>query len=305
LKLGVTVAYARSSYKEEPSLEDYHKFTKWVSETGFTGFEIAAFSKNHFNAEFADGRKLRAFKDYYSSLQLECDAFEAGFLRYMIIDPSQKNQALHDMRKVVEVASELGTNLIYAHSAPDPSWKIEWKRLYDEYSPPLTVNVPQGFSWNETWARYVDAIRELTEIAERGGCKFALEIRPYEIVSNSDSMMRLIDAVGSKSLGVVFDTGHLFVQKEILPIAAEKLRDKIFLVHLADNDGVVDNHWAPGKGNVHWESILQAIQKIGYAGYLNIDVAGQYADISGEILTGKRYIEGTLKTSPVGNVVAP
>jgi len=298
------VAYARTSYKEEPSLEDYHKFTKWASETGFTGFEIAAFSQNHFNAEFADQKKMRAFKDHYNSLHLECDAFEAGFLRYMIIDPSQKNRALQDMKKVVEVASELGANLIYAHSAPDPSWKIEWKRLYDEYSPPLTVNVPQGFSWKDTWTRYVETIRELTEIAERGGCKFALEIRPYEIVSNSDSMMRLIDAVGSKSLGVVFDTGHLFVQKEILPIAAEKLGDRIFLVHLADNDGVVDNHWAPGKGNVHWESVLQAIQKIGYVGYLNIDVAGQYEDISTEILTGKRYIEKILKASPVGNIVA-
>jgi len=296
MKLGVTVSYARNKFKQEPSLEDYSKFADWVASAGFKGFELAAFSREHFYSEFGHDKKVRSLVDHYNSLRIKCDAFEAGFLRYMIIDPSKGNRerALEDMKKVVDVASRLGTDLIYAHSAPHPSWKIEWKKLYDEYSPPLKVHVPREFSWKESWTRYVETIRELTNIAEKGGLRFSLEIRPYELINNSDCMMRLIEAVGSKSLGVIFDTGHLFVQKEVLPIAAEKLGERVFLVHLADNDGVTDNHWTPGKGNVEWKSVLQAVEKIGYGGYLNVDVAGQYEDISQEILAGKRYVENIL-----------
>lgn len=297
MKLGITVAYARTKFREKPSLDDYSQFVKWVADTSFDGFELAVFSREHLYSEFGNEKNVRSLREHYNSLQLECNAFEAGFLRYMIIDPSEeiREKAVEDMKKVVEVASHLEADLIYAHSAPDPSWKIQWRRLYDEYSPPLRVHVSEGFSWDESWTRYVEIIGKLTDVAENEGLKFALEIRPYEIVNNSDCMMRLIEAVESESLGVVFDTGHLFVQKEILPIAAEKLGERIFLVHLSDNDGVIDNHWAPGKGNIAWESILQAFKKIGYDGYLNIDVAGEYKDISQEILAGKKYIEDVLK----------
>jgi len=293
MELGVTVAYARNRFKGEPSLDDYAKFTDWVASAGFKGFELAAFSREHFYSEFCDERTVESLKDHYSSLQIVCDAFEAGFLRYMIVDPSKGNRerALRDMKKVVDVAPQLETDLIYAHSAPHPSWKIEWKKLYDEYSPPLKVHIPKDFSWKKSWTIYVETIRRLTALAEKAGLKFALEIRPFEIINNSDCMMRLIEAIGSKSFGVIFDTGHLFVQKEMLPVAAEKLGEHIFLVHLADNDGVTDNHWTPGKGSVEWESVLQALKKINYAGYLNVDVAGQYEDISQEILAGKKYIE--------------
>lgn len=296
MKLGVTVAYARAKFREKPSLDDYFQFINWVADTSFDGFELAVFSREHLYSEFGDQKEVRSLREHYDSLQLECNAFEAGFLRNMIIDPSEKirQKAVEDMKKVGEVASQLEAGLIYAHSAPDPSWEIEWRKLYDEYSPPLRVYVPESFSWKESWTRYVEIIDKLTNVAKSEDLRFALEIRPCEIVNNSDCVMRLIEAVESESLGVVFDTGHLFVQKEILPIAAEKLGERIFLVHLSDNDGIVDNHWAPGKGNITWGSILQAFKKIGYYGYLNVDVAGEYEDISQEILDGKKYIENVI-----------
>jgi sugar phosphate isomerase/epimerase len=80
------------------------------------------------------------------------------------------------------------------------------------------------------------------------------------------------------------------VQKEILPIALEKLQDHIFLIHLADNDGCTDYHWAPGKGKIDWENFLKAVKKIGYSRFLNIDVAGKYDDIGKEILDGRNFI---------------
>ncbi|MEM1575701.1 MAG: sugar phosphate isomerase/epimerase [Nitrososphaerota archaeon] len=292
MKLGITVAYARVMYNEMPTIEDYMKFIDWSKNNNFKGFELAAFTLDHFKRDFLNKDKVKKLVDYYKPLNIYCNAFEAGFLRNIIIDPSKNTEPLllKYMEDIITVTNLLETDLIYAHTAPHPSWKIEWKRLYDEYTPPSSISVPEEFSWKEAWDNYVNRIRKIVDIVEKNKLLFALEIRPYEIISNSDSMLNLIKTIGSKNLGLVFDTAHFFVQKEILPIALEKLKDNIFLIHLADNDGCNDYHWAPGKGKIDWENFLKAVKKINYDRFLNIDVAGKYEDIAKEINDGKNYI---------------
>ncbi|MGC8911323.1 MAG: sugar phosphate isomerase/epimerase family protein [Nitrososphaeria archaeon] len=292
MKLGLTVAYARVMYHEMPTVEDYVKLAEWGKKNGFEGFELAAFSLDHFRTEFLNRNRLKYLVKNYRDIGISCNSFEAGFLRHMIIDPLRESEqkTLNLMKEIIDVSNTLDTDLIYAHTAPHPSWKIEWKRLYDEYSPPSSISVPETFSWKREWNQYVNRVRNLVELSEKAGLYFALEIRPYEIISNSDSMLNLINDVGSKKFGLVFDTAHFFVQKEILPIALEKLQDHVFLIHLADNDGCTDYHWAPGKGKIDWENFLRTVKKIGYKRFLNIDVAGKYDDIGKEILDGKNFI---------------
>lgn len=292
MDLGVTVAYARVHYSEEPNLEQYQAFARWASERKFAGIELAAFSVDHFRRDFADLRAVRTLGSLCQDLGLTVNAFEAGFLRHMTVseEVAERQQALEGLRRSLEVARELGTELVYMHSAPHPSWTIEFRRLYDDFTPPARVEVPPSFDWKAAWEQYVTTIRGMAHLAEQAGLRLALEIRPYEMVSNADAMRRLIDAVESPALGVVFDTAHFFVQKEILPVAVEKLRDRIFLVHLADNNGIEDFHWAPGKGSVPWEGVLQALGKIAYPGFANIDVAGEYADIDAEICRGRDFV---------------
>ncbi|TMJ13572.1 MAG: sugar phosphate isomerase/epimerase [Bacillati bacterium ANGP1] len=292
MRLGVIVAYARVHFGDEPTLEQYGAFADWAAQMQFAGIELAAFSLDHFARDFSDSQRLQRFRDHCQAKGLAITAFEAGFLRHMTVhqDPAVRAQAVTEVRKSVQVARSLGTDLIYLHSAPHPSWTIEFRRLYDEFSPPTRVEVPVEFSWDAAWAEYVGVIRDLVREAEAGGVRLALEVRPYEMVSNADGGRRLADAVGSPALGLVFDTAHFLVQKELLPVAIEKLRDRIFLVHLADNDGITDYHWAPGKGAVPWDGTLGALRKIGYAGFANIDVAGTYQDIDAEIRAGRDFI---------------
>jgi len=292
MKLGIMVAYARVMYNEMPTAEDYMKLADWGKDNEFEGFELAAFLLDHFKADFLNKDRLKRLVKHYKSLDICCNSFEAGFLRYLIIDPSKEVEPklFGYMEDIIDVANTLETDLIYAHTAPHHSWKIEWKRLYDEYSPPSSISVPEGFSWKKEWVRYVNRIRKLVDMTEKAGLLFALEIRPYEMVSNSDSMLNLINAVGSKNLGVIFDAAHFFVQKEVLPVALEKLKDNVFLIHLADNDGCTDYHWAPGKGKVDWGNFLKTVKKIGYKRFLNLDVIGKYDNIAKEIIDGKTYI---------------
>jgi sugar phosphate isomerase/epimerase len=292
MKLGVTVAYARVKYNEIPSLEDHVKLVEWAKKNEFESVEVAAFSLNHFKRDFSNKAETRKLVDRQKSLGLSTDAFEVGFLRNITMDQSRgADERLVEYAKgITDVARTLETDLVYGHTAAHPSWKMEWKRLYDEYSPPSSVSVPDDFSWDGAWTQYVDRIRRIVEIVEQADLLFALEIRPYEIVPNSDAMLALIKSVGSRNLGLIFDTGHLFVQKEILAVSLEKLRNHVFLIHLADNDGFTDYHWAPGKGKVDWERLLKGVKKTGYSRFLNIDVAGKYDDIEKEIIHGRDYV---------------
>ena len=56
-------------------------------------------------------------------------------------------------------------------------------------------------------------------------------------MANTDGLLWLIDAVGDENLGVVLELAHLNAQKEILPLSVEKLGNRIFGIHVSDNDG--------------------------------------------------------------------
>lgn len=292
MKLGVTVARARVRHGDTPTLAQYEAFAGWAAAAGFSGIELAAFTQEHFASEFSDSASLRRLGKLCGSLGLVVDAFEAGFLRHWTVsgDAKVRRQAVIGLERSLDVALDLGADLVYLHSAPHPSWTVESRRLYDEFTPPVGVRVPKGFDWEGAWQQYVGVIEEMAGLAEREGVRLALEIRPFEMVSNADGMCRLLEAVGSPALGVVFDTAHFLVQKEVLPVAISKLQGRIFLVHLADNDGDLDYHWAPGRGAVPWEDVMGALRESGYDGFANIDVAGSFDDIDAEIAAGSEFV---------------
>src|SRR2546430_13205217 len=176
----------------------------------FAGMELGAFSLDHFARDFSDSQRLQRFRDHCQAKGLAITAFEAGFLRHMTVhqDPAVRAQAIVELRKSVQVARSLGSDLISLHSAPHPSWTIEFRRLYDEFSPPTRVEVPAGFSWEAAWAQYVGVIRDLVREAVAGGLRLALGGRPYGMGRNADGMPPLADARGSPALGRGVETTH-------------------------------------------------------------------------------------------------
>jgi len=153
----------------------------------------------------------------------------------------------------------------------------------------VTVHHPRA-SWREQWERYVSAISEYADIASSFQLNVAIEPRPYDVVNNTERSLLLLNEASQKNVGINFDTGHLFVQKEVLEVSIEKMGQRIFLVHISDNDGRTDYHWAPGKGKIDWGSVLRAFRAIGYTGYLNIEIYG-VKNVVGEYLNGRKYIE--------------
>jgi sugar phosphate isomerase/epimerase len=161
---------------------------------------------------------------------------------------------------------------------------------YDPTGPidPLYLKEP----WSRIWMRYVAAIRKHSELAAQYGLKLALEPRPKELLTGTDSLLRLFDAVPCENLGGLVDVSHLQMGREVPELGIRKLADRIFGVHLSDNDGVTDWHWAPGSGKMNWPPIFEALRDIGYTGELSLDVSG--IDIERELVEGRAYVEAAL-----------
>jgi sugar phosphate isomerase/epimerase len=110
------------------------------------------------------------------------------------------------------------------------------------------------------------------DIVEDAGMRYALELHPWRIMSNADSMLRLIEHVDSKALGMNFDPSHLFPMGETPALAILKLRGRIFHTHISDNDASSNVHWRPGKGKIDWVSVLKALKAIGYDYVLSVEL---------------------------------
>ena len=64
--------------------------------------------------------------------------------------------------------------------------------------------------------------------------------------------------------GVCFDFAHAFVSGTDMDIWVDKLKPYIKHVHVNDNDGIEDSHYAIGKGSFPWDKFkgwMAALEK--------------------------------------------
>lgn len=131
-------------------------------------------------------------------------------------------------------------------------------------------------------------MRENANEARKQGLRLAVEPRPREIVSGTDSLLMLFDFLRSDEIGAVVDISHMHIEREVPSISIGKLGSKIFGVHLSDNDGITERHWPPGEGQINWHDVLSALKFVRYTGVLGLEVLGM--SVENELLEGIKYI---------------
>jgi sugar phosphate isomerase/epimerase len=158
------------------------------------------------------------------------------------------------------------------------------------YGEQYRVKIDPAFKWDDVWSWLTDSIGACADEANRASLRFCLEPRVGEIVSNTDALLRLMDAVDADNFGAILDTAHQHAQKEILPLSAEKLGGRVYAVHAADNDGQSNQHLAVGRGTVDWESLFQALKKHAFSGPVMVDVAGGQ-DLDAQYRESREFLE--------------
>jgi len=281
--------YAISKYGYPPSLRNALRAIREMTDLGFRAIELEAVTSQNL-IELSNNREK--IRELCYSRSASIVNFCPIFRDLVSCDKRKRFQAIRLFEKASELANFFDSKTVQTDTFTPPL-RFEGETPYKEaisFGRQVAVRIPSDFRWPKFWAILVDSMRRCDQIAEQYGLKFCVEPRVGESVSNTDAMLRLIEAVGSSNFGAVLDTGHLHAQKEVLPLSAEKLGKKIFYIHVSDNDGRDNFHLRPGKGTIDWEGLFIVLKKIGFQGYYAVDI-GNVPNLDNEMIKSKSFLE--------------
>jgi sugar phosphate isomerase/epimerase len=289
MKISCCWLYAISKYGYPPSLPDTHRALEDMAALGFSSVELEGVREDN----------LRAVHGERNALKQRCDDLGLRVVNFCPVLPdlvhpekARRVHALDLFKLAVETATFFGCETIQTDSYTPPLEFVgdaPYREAID-FGKRFQVKVEPAFRWNDVWGWLVDSIGACADEAERASLKFCLEPRVGEIVSNTDALLRLMDAVDNDNFGAVLDTGHQHAQKEILPLSVEKLGGRVHYLHVSDNDGQTNQHLALGRGTVDWDGVFMALKKHGFSGHVAVDV-GRVPDLDAQVRESKVFLE--------------
>lgn len=278
-----------SKYGYPPSIADMGKSIGAIHDLGFKYLELEGIGAAHMQAVHANREKLKAL---CAANGMQVVNFGAMLPEMMALDKAKQKKAIKTFHTAIALAKYFQAGMIQLDSFTPPL-KFAGGQPYKKeilYAQHYKIAVDPGFKWQDQWKVLVRNISLCNQLARDAGLKLVMEPRVGENISNTDAMLRLLDAVNDDNFGVVFDTGHQNAQKEILPLSVEKLGGKIFYLHVADNDGCTNKHLKLGDGTIDWEGLFRALKKHNFNGYVAVDV-GLVKNLDGAYKASRIFLE--------------
>lgn len=289
MKIACGWLYTLNQFGYPPSFENILRGISKVAEWGFNAFEMEAIGEENLKMLWIRRQEL---KKHIESLNLKLANFVPMLPETVSLDAGKRNHALEMFKVGVELAVMLDAQLVMTDSFEVPLQYVGEAPGNDpiRYGKSYRIKITDDFSWDRVWQNLVSVVSQCTKICADHRIKLALETRVGEAVSNTDAFLRLYDTINNDNLGIVFDTGHMNAQKEILPLSIEKLKDRIFLIHASDNDSRTNQHLSLGEGTIDWRSVLQALRKHRFDGYIALDI-GDCPRLDEAYLNSKKFLE--------------
>ena len=278
-------------------LEDLaEKAGRW----GFDGLELACWG-DHFEVD-----RALAEDDYCTGIQevlernhLNCFALGAHLVGQAICDPIDarhqailppdvwgdgdpagvQQRAAERMKDTARAAARLGVAQVNGFTG-----SAIWHLLYS-FPPNDFAEIERGYEeFAERWSPIID-------VFDAEGVKFGLEVHPTEIAYDFVTTRQTLDAIDNREgFGINLDPSHFAHQHLDTAQFALEFADRIYHVHVKDSrkrlDGrrsILGSHlnfgeeargWdfvSPGHGDVDFEELLRALNRIGYTGPLSIE----------------------------------
>ena len=156
--------------------------------------------------------------------------------------------------------------------ADKPDQRAEGERMLgqtiDLCGPLATTDIlvpmfPRDFrDWDDgQWDTFASGLRRLADRAESAGVCLALET-----TMDADTLVALLDRIGSPACGVYYDTANTTSFGYDAPAELRQLGDRVAMIHVKDTD---QQHL--GDGRVPFDDVRAAIAQIGYDGWLVLE----------------------------------
>lgn len=272
-----------------------------ASSWGYDGLELACWG-DHFNVQQAleeDDycKKRKALLEKYDLKvwaisnhlvgQAVCDLIDE---RHKEILPKHvwgdgdpegvRKRAAEEMKDTARAAARLGVEVANGFTGSSI-----WSKLYS-FPPNKPDTVEKGYE------DFANRWNPILDVFDKEGIRFGLEVHPTEIAFDISSAQRAIEALdGRKAFGFNYDPSHLGYQGVDYVGFISEFADRIYHVHMKDvwwsdsptragvfgghtSFGHQDRFWdfvSVGRGNIDFERIIRALNRIEYDGPLSIE----------------------------------
>ncbi len=195
-------------------------------------------------------------------------------------NPEKKRQfGVESMKAAARAAKNLGIDVVCGFTGSSI-----WHLLYS--FPPNDMNVIEnGYKY------FAEMFNPILDVFDECGVKFGLEVHPTEIAYDIVTARKVLDAIDHReAFGFNFDPSHLQWQGMDPVKFIEEFSDRIYHVHMKDcavtldgTSSIIGGHlnfgepgrgWdfrSLGRGDVDFESIMRALNNIGYQGPLSVE----------------------------------
>jgi len=276
------------------------ELAKKVSQWGYDGLELACWG-DHFEVQRAlkEPDYVQSRWEILNRYGLKCFAISNHLVGQAVCDPIDsrhkailpphvwgdgdpegvRQRAAQEMMDTARAAAKFGVTQVNGFTG-SPIWHL----LYS--FPPNDFNeIEKGYQeFAERWGPIID-------VFEQEGVKFGLEVHPTEIAYDFVTTRKALDAIGNREgFGINFDPSH-FAHQFLNPVDfIEEFADRIYHVHIKDSKKFLDGRksilgshlnfgdrrrgWdfvSPGHGDVDFEAMIRALNRIGYNGPLSVE----------------------------------
>lgn len=192
----------------------------------------------------------------------------------------------HSQIEQVEMCKKLGLNIIFAHLGYQninsiweegeigdkevERYKKDIKDCHENGIPMVVMHLTSKKIAPMYGEIGLNRIRKIVEYAKKLNMKVAFEntkIKGY--------LEYVLDKIKDDNVGICFDAGHYHVHFDD-EFNFELFKNRIFAVHLHDNDKSDDLHLLPFDGTINWEYVINKLKECNYNGPITMELCYRY-----------------------------
>ena len=264
----IKLAFSTNAFKRY-SLEDS---IREIAKVGYSGVEILCDIPHAYAPSFKDDQ-VRSLKKTLALSNVQISNLNA-FTLYAIgdtyhpswIDDSREMRIEHTI-ECIRLAKRIGAK----HLSTEPGGPV--------VAPPVPSSSHQQEQQQyQDISRFekifLDGLTRVTKMAEEEDIKVLIEPEPGLLIENSRQFKNFVTRINnSKYIRLNFDIGHFYCVNEDPAKVVYGLSDYIEHFHLADIAHTrIHNHLIPGKGSIDFRSVFDAMDDIGYRGFVTVEL---------------------------------
>jgi len=252
MKIGIaTSVFANYSIREAIRI---------IAEAGYECVDIWGGRPHIYRNDYSP-EELRELRSEIEGKGMNVNSFMPAFYRYPhnLCSPNPRivKDSLDYVYQCMDNAAELGASILLI-------------------CPPRLLF---GQKAEDAWQLLVDALLIICNRAHQYPLRISLEPvnkNVFDLINDVADAKRMIADVRDENLGITLDSGHLYLSDETIEQALFLAGDRLFQVHINDNDGKHQQNLVPGDGTFDFTKFFVELKKIGYKGVLSAELTSDY-----------------------------